>query len=122
MGREQGPANSLASLCLIPPFVPACLRAFVPHSASSTSSTFRSSTPICEIAKRSGQIDLTADLRSAVRSLSVVIHPHDRVGSVANYVGRGGRWINNRGEAGPFSQPVRMVLAIPGQSSLSEAA
>jgi hypothetical protein len=53
------------------------------------------------------------------RKVSAVIHPNDRVGSMANYAGR---WINNRGEAGPFSQPVRMLLAMPGQSSLSEAA
>ena len=51
--------------------------------------------------------------------VNALIHPNDRVGSVANYVGR---WINGRGEAGPFSQPVGMVLAIPGQPSLSEAA
>jgi hypothetical protein len=40
-----------------------------------------------------------------------VLHPDERVGSVANYIGR---WINNRGEAGPWSQPMRMVLALPG--------
>jgi hypothetical protein len=53
------------------------------------------------------------------RKVSAVIHPNDRVGSMANYAGR---WINGRGEAGPFSQPVRMLLAMPGESSLSEAA
>jgi hypothetical protein len=53
------------------------------------------------------------------RNPAKVIHPNDRVGSMANYAGR---WINRRGEAGPFSQPVRMVLAMPGESSLSEAA
>jgi hypothetical protein len=45
------------------------------------------------------------------RGLSTVLHPDERVGSVANYIGR---WINNRGEAGPWSQPMRMVLALPG--------
>jgi hypothetical protein len=53
------------------------------------------------------------------RGLSKVMHPNERVGSVANYIGR---WINNRREAGPWSQPVRMLLVIPGQSSLSQAA
>ena len=49
------------------------------------------------------------------RGVSRVIHPDERVGSVANYVGR---WINSRGEAGPWSHPVRMVLAMPsGQRS-----
>jgi len=49
------------------------------------------------------------------RGRSKVMHPDERVGSVANYVGR---WINGRGEAGPWSHPVRMVLAMPsGQRS-----
>lgn len=53
------------------------------------------------------------------RGVCRVIHPNERVGSVANYAGR---WINARGEAGPFSQPVRMILAMPGESTLSQAA
>jgi hypothetical protein len=53
------------------------------------------------------------------RTLCKVVHPNERVGSVANYIGR---WVNGRGEAGPFSQPVRMVLAVPGETSLKEAA
>jgi hypothetical protein len=44
------------------------------------------------------------------RGMSSVIHPDERVGSVANYIGR---WINGRGEAGPWSHPVRMLLAMP---------
>lgn len=53
------------------------------------------------------------------RKTQAVIHPNERVGSVANYIGR---WINARREAGPFSQPVRMLLAMPGNSTLSQAA
>jgi hypothetical protein len=53
------------------------------------------------------------------RRVPAVIHPNDRTGSMANYIGR---WINRRGEAGPFSQPVRMLLAMPGEGRLSEAA
>ncbi len=53
------------------------------------------------------------------RKRSTVIHPNERVGSVANYIGR---WINRRREAGPFSHPVRMLLAMPGESTLSQAA
>lgn len=48
-----------------------------------------------------------------------VIHPNERVGSIANYIGR---WMNGRKEAGPWSQPVRMVLAMPGEGGLKEAA
>jgi hypothetical protein len=53
------------------------------------------------------------------RRVAAVIHADDRLGSMANYVGR---WINRRGEAGPWSQPVRMLLVMPRDSSLSEAA
>jgi hypothetical protein len=41
-----------------------------------------------------------------------IAHPDGRVGSVANYVGR---WVNRRGEAGPWSAPVRMMLALPAR-------
>jgi hypothetical protein len=53
------------------------------------------------------------------RGMTRVIHPNERVGSVANYIGR---WVNTRGEGGPWSQPLRMVLAIPGEGRLSAAA
>jgi hypothetical protein len=45
------------------------------------------------------------------RGRSAVIHPDDRLGSVANYIGR---WLSTRGEPGPFSLPVSMVLGMPG--------
>ena len=53
------------------------------------------------------------------RSPAKVLHPNDRVGSIANYIGR---WLNGRNEPGPWSQPVRMTLAMPGEFSASEAA
>ncbi len=53
------------------------------------------------------------------RGRTIVTHPDERVGSVANYIGR---WINARGEAGPWSQPVRMLLAMPSGEAKREAA
>lgn len=53
------------------------------------------------------------------RGRSRVTHPDERVGSVANYIGR---WVNGRREAGPWSQPVRMVLALPGGQAKRAAA
>jgi hypothetical protein len=53
------------------------------------------------------------------RLLSNVTHPNERVGSVANYIAR---WLNGRKEAGPWSQPVRMHLVLPGEAGLSAAA
>jgi hypothetical protein len=64
-----------------------------------------------------GELSMEGILKTAehhsllTRGLSTVLHPDERVGSVANYIGR---WINGRGEAGPWSQPMRMVLALPG--------
>jgi hypothetical protein len=53
------------------------------------------------------------------RGRAAVIHAEDRVGSVANYLGR---WVNRRGEAGPWSQPVRMMLAMPAEARRNAAA
>ncbi len=53
------------------------------------------------------------------RALATVIHPDERVGSMANYIGR---WINGRGEVGPWSQPVRMMLVMPADKREAEAA
>ena len=64
-----------------------------------------------------GELSMDSIIKNAkplgilARGLSTVLHPDERVGSVANYIGR---WINGRGEAGPWSRPMRMVLALPG--------
>ena len=46
-------------------------------------------------------------------------HPAEKIGWTANYIGR---WVNGRGEPGPWSRPVRMALALPAETTTRQAA
>lgn len=58
-------------------------------------------------------------LTKLTRSPSRTEHPAEKIGWTANYIGR---WVNHRGEAGPWSRPVRMALALPAETSGRQAA